>query len=328
MKIKPCCECCGGQSHIKVANKRNYDLYRCESCGLVFVWPQLSTDELQKIYDTSDGYYSANVDNLSMTSTRRADDLDRLLKAAGLESGRLLDVGCATGALIYHLRNIGWDVCGIEVNPGAVAIAQNHSLDVVLCRIQDNPYEEGSFNVIHMGDVIEHVDSPAHILDISHFLLKANGVLVLRTPNADCSFAKLTLPLSKYLGLPWPHSEAPYHLFDFSPNSLSQLLILHGFQIVSIGYESTSRFTYIIGGMGYFDGLKRNIKKRRHSIYSLATIRHAPILAILTILLFPLFLVSKAIDRLRRTGNVMNIVAKRSSHIKITMTTTQDDKRI
>lgn len=39
------------------------------------------------------------------------------LTAAGVAPGRLLDVACGTGRHALHLRDLGWDVAGVDLNP-------------------------------------------------------------------------------------------------------------------------------------------------------------------------------------------------------------------
>jgi len=311
MILEKKCECCENILHNKVAMKRGFNLYRCNSCGLIFVWPQPSEKVFLSLYSSSDGYYLDTPADLSLTSSARADVVDKLLRSAGIKKGSFLDVGCASGALIFHLKEKGWDVSGIEINSGAVQIAQKNNLQVIEKKFQNHPYENGTFDVIHMGDVIEHCDSPNQVLSIAHALLKKSGALILRTPNADCSFAQRSLPVAKFLRLPWPHSEAPYHLFDFTVNSLRILLEKHGFEISHIDCERTSRFAYIIGGMGYFDEMKRRIKKNYQKKYSLSTLRYAPRIILLSTIFAPIFFAGKITDKYNKKGNVINILAKR-----------------
>ena len=38
--------------------------------------------------------------------------------------GRLLDVGCGNGYFLAFMRRMGWNVSGVEIDPGAVRIAR------------------------------------------------------------------------------------------------------------------------------------------------------------------------------------------------------------
>ena len=98
------CDCCGCLTHVLVATKRGWSLWRCKRCGLVFVWPQPDEGVLRKIYQMSVGYYQTAASDLSRTSPNAAVDLNGSLQEAGVKGSRLLDVGCSTGKLIFHLK--------------------------------------------------------------------------------------------------------------------------------------------------------------------------------------------------------------------------------
>jgi SAM-dependent methyltransferase len=52
-----------------------------------------------------------------------AAQLERLALAAGLRGRRLLDVGCGTGSSAAAMRDRGYDVTGVDVSPGMLALA-------------------------------------------------------------------------------------------------------------------------------------------------------------------------------------------------------------
>ena len=65
----------------------------------------------------------------------------------------------------------------------------------------------GTFDVILMLNLIEHVDNPGELLRKAHRLLAPNGIVVVKTPNTDSLDARLFrnrnwggIPLSSPLG--------------------------------------------------------------------------------------------------------------------------------
>ncbi|MCH7686143.1 MAG: class I SAM-dependent methyltransferase [Planctomycetes bacterium] len=224
--------------------------------------PQPPAKELQKLYSREKGYYATVETDLSRIPASANEWLHALLKQVHTPGKQFLDVGCANGQLMYHMNSFGWNVCGVDINPDTVSIARSNGLDARCGTLQESSLPAGSFHAIHLGDVIEHVPSPGGMLARVFELLQSRGIVVIRTPNNQNGYARLTTILSQVTGMAWTQSEAPYHLFEFSAKSLSQLLTRHGFVVVSSASSGRSSFTYRIGATGYFDELKRTIKHR------------------------------------------------------------------
>ena len=307
------CECCGGLQHIRIASKRSFDIFRCCDCCLIFVSPQPSSEQLARIYTKSSGYFTTACNNLSNTSKSTAISLHKLIIANGLRAGSILDVGCSTGKVIYHLQQLGWQVAGMDINADAVAVALKNNLNVTLGELEQCPYPRESFDVIHMGNVIEHVRSPRQTLLTAHSLLREGGLIVIKTPNADCGFAVSSLLLDKVLRFPWPHSEAPHHLYEFTPNTLSMLLSETGFKVDHLSYSRNKSFIYIIGATGLFDELKVSMKKTGRYRCNWKLIMNIPRLMIVSSILLPFFLWGKVSDRVLHTGPKITLIAKRFS---------------
>src|SRR5690606_25011226 len=83
-----------------------------------------------------------------------------LLRASGIESGRVIDVGCGTGGHLERLRSAGYDVIGAELEPRALTFASG--LDprppLVQSTAESLPFATGSAVAVTALDVIEHLD--------------------------------------------------------------------------------------------------------------------------------------------------------------------------
>ena len=142
--------------------------------------------------------------------------------------GRFLDVGCGSGGDLVYQRQCGLRVAGVEMNAAAAEQARTvHGLDVRAGTLETSGLPDGSFDVIHMSHVFEHVPNPAAALDAMRRLLDADGLVILKVPNAAGRSAK------RY-GRCWLGFDLPRHLCHFTPDSISRLLKRHGFSVIAI----------------------------------------------------------------------------------------------
>ncbi|MGB9924874.1 MAG: class I SAM-dependent methyltransferase [Methanothrix sp.] len=132
----------------------------------------------------------------------------------GEERGRLLDVGCGNGMFLDRMRQLGWEVAGVEPDAAAVAVAREMlGLEVFQGLLEDAKFPDGHFDAITMNHVIEHVPDPIGTLKACQRVLRPGGKLVVVTPNIE------SLGRRKFDDA-WLHWDPPRHLHIFSPQSL------------------------------------------------------------------------------------------------------------
>jgi SAM-dependent methyltransferase len=150
-------------------------------------------------------------------------------------SGRLLEVGCAAGWLLKHARERGWEVRGVELSADAVAHARALGLDVIQGDLLGAQLPADRYDLVFMGDVLEHVpDAPAVVKEVAR-VLKPGGHLVLRGPITTHSIARaLALRLYAWAGRTIVLREPPYHLWEFTPRPLRRLCATAGLEVVEM----------------------------------------------------------------------------------------------
>ncbi|MGA2230099.1 MAG: sulfotransferase [Tepidisphaeraceae bacterium] len=131
-----------------------------------------------------------------------------------------LDVGCFDGKLLDELKEAtDWNCCGVEPNAKAVEAARAKGHDVWHGGAEDAALTAPAgrrFDVIFLGQTIEHVQDAPIVLRRLATLLAPGGRLVLSTPNLDSKQIEL-------FGPTWAHWHMPYHRTLFSRKSLGRL---------------------------------------------------------------------------------------------------------
>jgi len=211
-------------------------IVRCKRCGLVYVSPRLTFESTQDVYlcdaeQTISHDYCWNDDSNESRFRRLLDRLAELQP-----EGRLLDVGCGFGHFLAAAkRRSRWEVMGVEPVDSAAAQARQ----LAQCRVHNGTLDEllsepGSFDVITMLGVLEHLHDPIATLGRVHELLKPRGILAAYVPNFCYLQIKDTGLVSLFRQGRWSHLHPQEHLFQFTPRSLYMILEAARFQLIDL----------------------------------------------------------------------------------------------
>ncbi len=220
----------------------------CVKCGLRGLTVQPAPEEFPRLYARE--YFEGGDVRCGHVgdyfAERPALLLDGAHLAAWFESlhggkpGRLLEVGCASGAVLEAAAHRGWTVQGVEYSADAAADARAHGVPVFLGGLHDAALPAGSYDVVFMGDVLEHVPDPAATLHEVSRLLTPGGALALRGPMATHSIARqLGLGVMRVLGRRLVLDEPPYHLWEFEPKTLTALARDAGLEVETLRQSKT-----------------------------------------------------------------------------------------
>jgi len=223
-----------------------------------------------------------------------------------------LEVGCADGALLYYMERLGWQGLGIEPNGAMAAIASAKGIAVLNAPLAEARIEPASFDAVYLGDTLEHLpDAPGMVRLLSE-ALKPGGVLCVRVPNAECGYASLSRIVSAILRCQWFWSEAPYHVYEFTPRSLCRLFEREGLAVVTLRQVQGGSFAYAVGASGYVDHVKHAMRGANGCLVSWALMSpHLPRLAVISLVVFPLYFGEAVLDLLRRRGSGLLVVARK-----------------
>lgn len=254
------CAVCGGGDHslylprVYSLGEERYDLWRCGSCGLVFVHPKPGLETIRAFYTEryfhSDFSCGVRQGTYLETEASRVEEYRETLSQikAFKTSGRFLEVGCAAGSFLNYARRAGFEVEGVDISEWASGTAREQfGLDVHTGRLIEAKLPEQSYDVIFLGDVLEHEPDPSDLLVEVRRLLRDNGVVVIKVPVYVNSFyyrLARRLPWSWTMGrlderllqsLKLSDDQPglpPYHLYEYSPRTLDMLLAKNGLRIL------------------------------------------------------------------------------------------------
>lgn len=93
-----------------------------------------------------------------------------------LAGGKALDLGCRDGYWSEKLKEQGYDVVAVDIEPhyaNALRVDANERL----------PFNDDEFDLVWCAEVIEHLTDPEFTIRECKRVLKPGGVLLLTTPN-------------------------------------------------------------------------------------------------------------------------------------------------
>lgn len=219
------CPLCGHQGSRLVTREREWDIVECLSCTFVFVTPfpkdqflYLHYQEYLPTDEISIAHWRAMMSGIFRRS------LDIIERESNNPKGVLLDIGCGYGFFLEAARKRGWRVSGIELCEHARNYAKSKSLEVEAANLFECRYSDAVFDVVTLFYVLEHLPEPLRYLREINRILKPGGLLLVRVPH--------TTPLVKafkIFGIRNQLYDAPSHLSDFSPRTITYALEKTGF---------------------------------------------------------------------------------------------------
>ena len=147
-------------------------------------------------------------------------------------TGRLLDVGTHCGFFLRLARGMSWELHGVEPSPAAEIAREFFGLDVRRAYLEEAAFPAESFDVITLIDLIEHEEAPHALLAELRRILKPDGLIFIKTPNARYNLFKYRL-LHRVLGLQQIEIfDAKEHVVQYTRQTLGRVLQASGLEII------------------------------------------------------------------------------------------------
>jgi SAM-dependent methyltransferase len=161
---------------------------------------------------------------------RYADTLGRHLR-----SGRVVDVGCATGLLVRVLCDRGFDAEGIEPNPRTAVWGRTHYGVTIHNRsLELTAYQTESLHALLFTDVLEHTQHPRDFLRAARRVLVPGGIALVTFPDIRSLESRYYYALSKLLHRDWLWAccHVPMHTWEFTRTTAEACFASAGFEVL------------------------------------------------------------------------------------------------
>lgn len=205
-----------------------FQLQQCAVCGFVFTNPRPESPNLSRYYQ-SDEYISHS--NTSKQFLHRVYKIARsftlkwkyqlITEHSATRPEKILDYGCGTGAFLEKCRQQGLQITGVEPAHGARSQAQTLTRTTIAANIAD---VEGSFNVITLWHVLEHIANLHETIEALAARLATNGTMFIAVPNLKSADAQ-------HYQEQWAAFDVPRHLWHFSKETMQRIFDNHGLRI-------------------------------------------------------------------------------------------------
>lgn len=215
-------------------SQQSFEIWQCDNCTGRFTQNIPEQKSIGEFYK-SDNYVSHTdtkkglVNHLYHRVRKKTLQSKKklIVKQTNLLRGKILDIGCGTGAFTDIMKQNNWTVTGIEPDENARIKAKE------LYQLSPLPSEDlfvlnpSDYDAITMWHVLEHVHDLHGYLKKINILLKEKGLVFIAVPNYTSKDAAI---YKQY----WAAYDVPRHLYHFSPKSMNAVLNQHGMRIKKI----------------------------------------------------------------------------------------------
>jgi 2-polyprenyl-3-methyl-5-hydroxy-6-metoxy-1,4-benzoquinol methylase len=240
------CELCGAAGSDDPAAARllgvaaPFAVAHCDVCDLRWLSPRPDASEYAVLYGRA--YYGSKdaavpewLASYPLPKRAQRHEGDRpaevrtwsrrqLARLGASPGATLLEIGAGIGSLLAEARALGFDVTGLEPSAEAVAHAKaDHGIDIV-CGDVASFEPNGTYDVIVMSHVAEHLPNPRSDLARIASWLAPEGTLLVEVPNQFASWtAKARNVFKRNAGRP-STIYSIHHTYFFDAHHITALL--------------------------------------------------------------------------------------------------------
>ena len=213
----------------------------CTETGLVRNDPVPDDEELAKFYSEEYriGYKGAERPRRRqiLRNFRRVASHVRRFRDVIEPAERVLDIGAGSGEFVFLMQAMGKEAVGIEPNRSYSAYCREElGLDVRTAHLGLELFEAGSFDLIRLNHVLEHLNDPVKYLAMVGIWLAPKGVLYIEVPNIEEECRVRSRGNIFHYG----------HIWNFNPWTLRAVAGLAGFEELDATRERSAGTTSVV----------------------------------------------------------------------------------
>lgn len=236
------CALCGDNGHETVSkfdrHGKPLTTVLCMGCGSITNDPISSDEELAAFYSTD--YRKAYKGSLEPRMRQVFRNFGRvenhLFRNRDIYAGRrkCLDLGSGSGEFMYLAKELDIECIGVEPNQGYAHYSREKlGLNILNQTLEDTNFADGSFDLIRLSHVLEHMRDPVRSLKVLRQWLSEDGVLYIEVPNIEVDAERKMQGKLFHFG----------HIFNFNPVTLRLAAGLAGFVEIEPSAMRLSRTT-------------------------------------------------------------------------------------
>lgn len=220
----------------------DFAFMECLDCRSFICDPMPDERTLLEMYGNS--YFDGGVNELEDSSGGKFAEVLEYLRTQ--KPGVFIDYGCGGGDLLTAVAELGWKPIGIEFNPEKIdELIRALPFDIISHRETPNELAD----VLHLGDVLEHLTEMNTQMPKILSLLKENGVLIAHGPlEANPNVFNFALSLSRRIKNAKITSVAPYHVIQATSKGQRRLFERHRlneetFRVKEVAFPAPERLS-------------------------------------------------------------------------------------
>jgi len=243
-----------------------------------------------ELYDGLDDYQSR------LLRRRREYAIYMLKNQTALGRGKVLDVGCGSGAFLKELRDMGFDVTGVDISQGMLAASRKRlgveghksiRVHLVPGDIECLPFQREEFDLVICIGVVGYLFQDEQALSEIYRVLKPGGHLLIYLSNVYSlfnidfvfrqrakSFLKLRSKEGNCLSIPeyalemkWAKDHEKFFYKAYNPWKYERVLATHGFKLISaitFGFEFRRFRRLHLLPASWFDKIELSLERLIH----------------------------------------------------------------